>query len=115
MVNHLYFANNFYQFSILSLILIFSIGISKLFWRQAAGAIVVTDIKNENTLEDALDWKLQVDEHVWSKNGLGIPMVLAVNKYDLVKDYEDSGNELETYMQQDYLGNLNYFALISSF
>ena len=42
-------------------------------------------------------------------------MVLAVNKYDLVKDYEDSGNELETYMQQDYLGNLNYFALISSF
>ena len=32
-----------------------------------------------------------------------IPMVLAVNKLDLIKDYEETGQELEFYMKQQYL------------
>lgn len=65
---------------------------------------MVTDIMHENTLQNALDWKSQVDEYVTSKSGEGIPMVMAVNKYDLVKDYETDGKELDHYMQHDYLG-----------
>lgn len=30
-------------------------------------------------------------------------MVLAVNKLDLIKDYEETGQELEFYMKQQYL------------
>lgn len=46
----------------------FYTGISKLFCRQAAGAIVVTDITKEESLEDAVDWKHQVDQYA-TKDG----------------------------------------------
>ena len=32
-------------------------GINKLFWRQAAGAIVVWDLTDQETLENAVKWK----------------------------------------------------------
>ena len=87
-------------------------GISKLFWRQAAGAIVVTDIMHENTLEDAIDWKRQVDEYVTDSYGDSIPMVLAVNKVDLIREYENSGQEIDYHMKQEYLDK---FALDNGF
>ena len=31
------------------------------------------------------DWKDQVDSHTQSSSGVKIPMVLACNKYDLIK------------------------------
>ena len=58
---------------------------------------------HENTLEDAIDWKRQVDEFVTDSDGNGIPMVLAVNKADLISEYESTGQELEYFMKQEYL------------
>ena len=79
-------------------------GISKLFCRHAAGAIVVSDIVQEDTLEDVIEWKEQVDRHWGLKpNGSTIPMVLAVNKYDLIEEYEESGKEIEPFMTEPYL------------
>ena len=34
---------------------------------------------------------------------LGIPCILAVNKYDLVEELEKEGKELEDYMQKQFL------------
>lgn len=65
-------------------------GISKLFCRDAAGALVVTDIKDSKTLENAVTWKEQVDAHLES-DGENIPMVLAVNKYDIIEQQEKEG------------------------
>lgn len=59
-------------------------GISRLYCRDANGALVVSDITNERTVERALSWKSQVDEHIRMPDGSRIPMVLCINKYDLV-------------------------------
>lgn len=59
---------------------------------------------HENTLENALDWKAQVDEYVTDRHGGSIPMILAVNKFDLIKDFEENGNKIEEYMKEEYLG-----------
>nr|ADN96604.1 Rab GTPase 7 [Euplotes octocarinatus] len=77
-------------------------GISKLFCRDAAGALVVTDIKDSKTLENAITWKEQVDAHLESE-GESIPMVLAVNKYDLIEQQEKEGKAIEETMTQAFL------------
>jgi small GTP-binding protein len=58
-------------------------GISRLYCRDAHGALVVTDITREDTLEKAIGWKSIVDEQTASNTGEPIPMILCVNKYDL--------------------------------
>ena len=76
-------------------------GISKLFCRDAIGAVVVADITRKETLDNAVIWKEQVDSHVQLADGKGIPMVLTLNKFDLVSEYEEGGRDLEDYMKED--------------
>jgi len=61
-------------------------GISRLYCRDAHGALVVTDITREDTLEKALIWKSIVDEQTATQSGKPIPMILCVNKFDLADD-----------------------------
>jgi GTPase SAR1 family protein len=63
-------------------------GISRLYCRDANGALVVSDISNERTIDRAISWKSQVDDHVRMPDGSRIPMVLCVNKYDLCNPAE---------------------------
>jgi small GTP-binding protein len=76
-------------------------GINKLFCRNAVGALVVADISNRESIEATLSWKEQVDTHVALKNGDPIPMILIVNKYDLVSDLGEE--KLEEQMTQAFL------------
>lgn len=59
-------------------------GINRSFCRNAAGAILAADITDGKSLDDLARWKQEVDDIVAS-SGTPIPMVLVVNKYDLVK------------------------------
>ena len=68
-------------------------GINKLFCRNAVGALVVADISNRESIEATISWKEQVDTNVALKNGEPIPMILVVNKYDLVESLAEE--ELE--------------------
>ena len=77
-------------------------GISNLFCRDAAGAIVVSDITEPNTLENAVSWKNQVDTHLENEEE-NIPMILAVNKYDLIEESEKKGEKIEEVMTEEYL------------
>ena len=78
-------------------------GINKLFCRGASGCLVLADISNEDSLENTVNWKDQVDSNVCLQNGEPIPMLLVVNKFDLVQDLEERGQPLEEYMTQGYL------------
>ncbi len=71
-------------------------GINKLFCRNALGALVVCDISNRESIEATIHWKEQVDQHTALKNGDPIPMILVVNKYDLVENVPEQ--ELEEQM-----------------
>ena len=59
-------------------------GMSRLYCRDADGAMVVADLTRETTIFQAWKWKSQVDEYVRSSSGLPIPMLLCLNKSDLV-------------------------------
>lgn len=76
-------------------------GVNKLFCREALGALVVADISNRESIEATISWKEQVDQHVALKNGEPIPMILVVNKFDLVENIAEE--ELEEQMTQDFL------------
>jgi small GTP-binding protein len=60
-------------------------GISKLYCRDANGALVICDVTNPVTIERAIEWKHQIDEIVRRPDGSAIPMILCLNKYDIVK------------------------------
>jgi small GTP-binding protein len=59
-------------------------GISRLYCRDANGAIVVNDVTREGNLKQACAWKNSVDENVCMSDGTPIPMVLCANKADLL-------------------------------
>ena len=71
-------------------------GVNRSFCRNASGAILVGDITNPETIEATAEWKTQVEEVV-AVNDSNIPMILALNKYDLIKGAEDAGEELEDF------------------
>ena len=58
--------------------------INKLYCRGALGAIVVCDISDKKSMDATLEWKEQLDQVVQLKSGQPLPMILAVNKADLV-------------------------------
>ena len=59
-------------------------GISRMYCRDATGAIVVADITREETIAKAAKWKEEVDENVKMPDQSPIPMAFCLNKSDLV-------------------------------
>lgn len=60
-------------------------GISRLYCRDANGALVVSDVTREDTIEKAALWKSSVDDNVRQLDNTPIPMVLCLNKYDIAE------------------------------
>ena len=60
-------------------------GMNKSFCRNASGAILVGDITDIDSIEATAKWKEEV-ENIVSLSDSPIPMVLALNKYDLLTD-----------------------------
>ena len=71
-------------------------GINRSFCRNASGAILAADITDSKSLSDLARWKQEVDDIV-ATSGTPIPMVLVLNKYDLVSSYEEQGEEFEEF------------------
>jgi Ras-related protein Rab-32 len=59
-------------------------GISRLYCRDANGALVIADITREDTIAQAAKWKTEVDENVKMPDNSPIPMALCLNKCDLI-------------------------------
>ena len=65
-----------------------NICITKIFSKDSHGCIVLTDIKDETTLDKGVLWKKSVDDNVKFLDGDYIPSVLVQNKVDLVEEDE---------------------------
>ena len=63
--------------------------LNNIFCRGAHGAICIADITNRKSLDDCVEWKNQLDKCVQLKNGDPLPMLLVINKTDLVGDVEE--------------------------
>ncbi|KAK7891602.1 hypothetical protein WMY93_023565 [Mugilogobius chulae] len=59
--------------------------LSRVFFKEAKGALVVFDASDCNTLESAAQWKRDLDSKVTRDNGQPIPALLLANKCDLLK------------------------------
>lgn len=68
-------------------------GISRLYCRDANGAIVVNDVTREGNLKQACAWKNSVDENVCMADGTPIPMVLCANKSDMLPPESSTTDE----------------------
>ena len=86
-------------------------GINRSFCRNASGAILVGDITDQGSIESTAEWKNQVEEIV-AVNDSPIPMILAVNKYDIIEEAENSGQQIEDFQRQE---SLEQFAMESGF
>uniref|UniRef100_A0A7S2TH85 Ras-related protein Rab n=1 Tax=Lotharella oceanica TaxID=641309 RepID=A0A7S2TH85_9EUKA len=59
------------------------IGLLRNFYMNASAAIVVYDVTNPKTLENAAKWKADIDKKVRLEDGSPIPCILIGNKCDL--------------------------------
>ena len=69
--------------------------VSKLYARNAAGCVVVSDITNLQTLQNTIKWKKIIQEHCDSVNQ--IPFILVQNKVDLIIE------NVSDFMTEEYL------------
>lgn len=77
-------------------------GISRLYCRDANGALVVSDVSRQETLQKAPLWKGNVDENVRLADQSPIPMVLCANKYDMQSpDKVMTQQELDEFSEQN--------------
>jgi len=61
-------------------------GLSRIFYTHAVGAIVVFDIWDRETFNNAAMWKKDIDAKVFFPNGEKIPVILLANKCDLISE-----------------------------
>ena len=68
--------------------------ISRLYCRDASGALVISDMTREDTIDKAAEWKAAVEGNVKTADSSNIPMILCLNKYDMIES-EDRRAKLD--------------------
>jgi len=81
--------------------------VSRVYCRDASGAIVVADLNDRESMQKAPLWKRSVDENISGADGNSIPMILCLNKVDLVHQDKPSESTLRELANQH--GFLNAF------
>lgn len=61
-------------------------GLSRLFYAHAVAAVIVFDLFNKKSFENAEKWKKDIDSKVFLPSGERIPVLLLGNKMDLCED-----------------------------
>ncbi|XP_003443041.1 ras-related protein Rab-32 [Oreochromis niloticus] len=78
---------------------------SRVYYKEAMGAVVVFDITNSCTLEAASEWKQDLDTKVRLDSGQPIPAVLLANKCDLTGRDEALVSSLDSFCKDNsFLG-----------
>ncbi|UJR24845.1 hypothetical protein I4U23_006214 [Adineta vaga] len=74
---------------------------TRVYYKDAVGCLVVFDITRESTFDAAAKWKTDLDNKVQLPNGDRIPCVLLANKCDLVKDdLADNAQQMNEYCEE---------------
>lgn len=81
--------------------------ITKIFSKDAQGALVLCDITNKESLEDTLKWKESVDDNTRFIDGGLLPCVLVQNKIDLVDEETlKNDSEIKTFAEENKFDNV---------
>ena len=71
------------------------------FCKDAKGCITMSDIMVPSTLNDAVNWKKNLDENQTLPDGSNIPNILIQNKIDLVNEDELNKNYIEEFSKKN--------------
>ncbi|TDG99198.1 hypothetical protein EPR50_G00207470 [Perca flavescens] len=74
---------------------------SRVFYKEAMGAVVVFDITNSSTLEAASEWKQDLDSKVCLDSGRPVPAVLLANKCDMTGRDRDLVSSLDSFCKDN--------------
>eukprot|EP00732_Lithocolla_globosa_P006611 Lithocolla_globosa_v1_NODE_7787_length_900_cov_13.649704.p1 type:complete len:212 gc:universal NODE_7787_length_900_cov_13.649704:123-758(+) len=75
---------------------------SRVYYKEATGAFVVVDCTRASTIDGALKWKKDVDSKVVLNNGNPIPVVLLINKCDLVEEFhEEKKRQIDLFCEKN--------------
>merc|ERR1711907_527616 len=73
---------------------------TRVYYKEAAGAFVVFDVTRPATFSAVVRWKNDIDKKVFLPDERSIPVVLLANKCDLQKDASIKfGAEMNTYCE----------------
>lgn len=75
--------------------------LTRLYCRDAHGVLVVGDVSRVDTVGQTTMWKSQIAENVAGARGLGIPMVVCLNKCDLVATQEHATEQLQALIKEN--------------
>eukprot|EP00761_Pharyngomonas_kirbyi_P012123 gb/GECH01012150.1/.p1 GENE.gb/GECH01012150.1/~~gb/GECH01012150.1/.p1 ORF type:complete len:213 (+),score=49.99 gb/GECH01012150.1/:1-639(+) len=78
---------------------------TRVYYREAVGALVVYDITRQSTFDGVAKWKNDIDHKVFLPDDSPIPCVLMANKCDLPNKIEKSSEEMNEFCaQQGFAG-----------
>eukprot|EP01084_Bolivina_argentea_P008990 16825_1 len=77
------------------------IGLAPPYYRHAVAVVVVFDITNSSSLQNAKKWKTDIDDKLFAKNDDNVPVILFANKWDLIEENPErrqvSDSELDAF------------------
>uniref|UniRef100_A0A4X1VR77 Ras-related protein Rab n=1 Tax=Sus scrofa TaxID=9823 RepID=A0A4X1VR77_PIG len=73
---------------------------TRVYYKEAVGALVVFDISRGSTFEAVLKWKNDLDSKVHLPNGSPIPAVLLANKCDQKKDSGQNPSQMDQFCKE---------------
>jgi len=80
---------------------------TRVYYKEAVGAVVVYDITRPNTFEAVKKWKLDLDENLNPDRPTPLPVILLSNKCDLAEQQPDA-HKMENYIKEH--GFINWYA-----
>ena len=75
--------------------------LSRVYYKDALGAMLVYDISRPGTFESVAKWKAEIDSKVTLPNGKRLPVVLVGNKVDLVTEDQIDRPRLDQFCREN--------------
>mmetsp|Transcript_19575 Transcript_19575/g.29208 ORF Transcript_19575/g.29208 Transcript_19575/m.29208 type:complete len:226 (-) Transcript_19575:227-904(-) len=72
------------------------IGLLRNFYQNASAALVVFDVTRQQTLQNVVKWKADIDKKILLADGSRIPAILVGNKFDL---RNDEGSDTSSFVE----------------
>jgi GTPase SAR1 family protein len=74
---------------------------TRVFYKDAVGAVVVYDVTRPRTFEAAAKWKQDIDSKVFLPNERSIPTILCANKVDLSSPEAPTMDKVQTFCNEN--------------
>eukprot|EP00756_Hemistasia_phaeocysticola_P021084 Hpha_TRINITY_DN15756_c4_g6::TRINITY_DN15756_c4_g6_i1::g.39940::m.39940/K07918/RAB32; Ras-related protein Rab-32 len=79
--------------------------LTRVYYKEAVGAVIVYDMSNDITLESTKKWKADIDHKVFLSDGAPIPCLLVANKADLANKKSRSAAQMQDICSENHFAS----------